>query len=65
LEFDRYADNNTFSTFYKPDWEIPALDENQKIGGFENLVLVQKRGKNKAKIASYEFLMQVPFEENV
>jgi hypothetical protein len=45
--------------------EIPALDENQKIGGFENLVLVQKRGKNKAKNISYDFLMQVPFEENV
>jgi hypothetical protein len=47
-QIDDDSDNSENSdgentVYYKPLWELPALDLNQQIGGYESLVLIQKK----------------------
>lgn len=56
------ASDDPRDKFFKPDMDLKGLDPDQPIGGFDKLVLVEKRNwqDSKAKKAELTFLKQVP-----
>ena len=67
--YDRYAEKPAAKVYYKACMELPALDLNQKIGGFQQLVLVQKKGWKASKALNnkqkYSFIEEVPRQESL
>ena len=55
--------------FFKPDMDLKGLDPDQPIGGFDKLVLVEKKNwqklKDKMKKAELAFLKEVPQKEQI
>jgi len=66
--YDRYAERPATKVYYKPLMELPPLDLNQKIGEYESLVLIRKRGWKPSKALNnkqkYSFIEEVPRRES-